>query len=61
MDSHLIAYYIGIAVVFLSHIFMLIKPMPPSGMRMHAIINIVAACLIAYYFMNKEFGTKKAR
>jgi hypothetical protein len=50
MNKHLLAYFIGIALVILTHIFMLSIP----AMQMHAIINLVAAGLIAYYFMWKE-------
>jgi len=50
MEQHLIFYYIGISIIFLSHFFMLSVP----SMRSHAILNLVAACCIAYYFMNKE-------
>jgi len=50
MDFHLIAYYIGIAIVFVSHIYIVVK----SGMNAHAGINLLGASLIAYYFMNKE-------
>jgi hypothetical protein len=49
--NHLIAYYIGIAIVFITHFFMLYQP----NMKMHAFINLIAASLIAYYFMDKEF------
>lgn len=54
MDFHLVCYYIGIAIVFISHIFMLVNPLKEDAMNSHAVVNIIAACLIAYYFMYKE-------
>ena len=55
MNIHLIAYYIGIFTIFASHIYLITKPQQsPESMKTHSIINITAAVLIAYYFMNKE-------
>lgn len=53
MDRHLISYYIGILIVFLTHIFMLATTADYS-MKLHAVINLFAGLCIAYYFMNKE-------
>jgi len=50
MNIHLILYYIGISIILLSHMYMLTVP----SMRSHAILNLIAASFIAYYFMNKE-------
>lgn len=53
INIHLIAYYAGIAIVFFSHIYTLVNN-PTDMMKYHSYINIFAALLIAYYFMNKE-------
>lgn len=53
MDIHLIAYYIGIFIVFASHIYVL-SHKPTDSIRMHSLVNLIAGVLIAYYFMNKE-------
>jgi hypothetical protein len=55
MDVHLISYYIGIFIVFFSQIFILLNNSISTGMiTFYAYLNIFAALLIAYYFMNKE-------
>lgn len=55
MERHLLAYYIGIAIVFASHMYMIYAPDAPiATMQQHSYINILAALLIAYYFMYKE-------
>ncbi len=50
MNIHLIAYFIGIFIVIATHLYFLYK----NIMKPHAILNLVAGTLIAYYFMNKE-------
>ena len=54
MDIHLLSYYIGIFIVFISNIFLLINSKSYKIITYHAYLNIIAALLIAYYFMNKE-------
>jgi hypothetical protein len=53
MEIHLISYYIGIFIVFGSHAYTIFKS-KDKDMINHSWLNIVAALLIAYYFMNKE-------
>lgn len=55
MDVHLISYYIGIFIVFFSQVFILFNNSISKVMiTFYAYLNIFAAFLIAYYFMNKE-------
>jgi hypothetical protein len=55
MDSKLVSYYIGITIVILSHLYTLGKYGVNTGeMSVHSIANLIAAALIAYYFVNKE-------
>ena len=49
MEQHLLAYYVGIFTVFATHAAMYVT-MPE--MKTHALINLAAAALIAYYFLN---------
>jgi len=43
-------YYLGIAIVFLTHIRMLMG----NFYNTHALLNLFAAGCIAYYFTHKE-------
>lgn len=56
MDKHLISYYIGIVIVFVSHVYSIVYKDNPLQITMtqHSYANILAVALIAYYFMNKE-------
>jgi len=55
MDQHLVAYYIGIAIVFLSHGYNIVEPTKPLfSMQIHNWLNLAAAFLIAYYFLFQE-------
>ncbi len=54
MDIHLLSYYIGIFIVFFSHIYMLLSKTSYKMAMYHAYLNIFGALLIAYYFMHKE-------
>lgn len=55
MDRHLIFYYIGIFIIFASHIYLLVVTKKDDTMMQgHSYINLAAGLFIAYYFMNKE-------
>lgn len=54
MEFTKISYYLGIAIVILTHAYMLVYPDKPVDMKQHAWVNLFAAALIAYYFMSKE-------
>ena len=51
MDLHLAFYFLGISIVFLTHLMMLGGS---TGARNHALTNLFAGACIAYYFMNRE-------
>jgi len=53
MNIHLVSYYLGIFIIFATHIWMLFSS-SSNSMRIHSLLNLMAACFIAYYFMNKE-------
>ena len=54
MDIRLISYFIGIFIVFFSHIYMLFVGNPSKQLKIHCYINLIATVLIAYYFMNSK-------
>lgn len=55
MDKHLISYYIGIFIIFSSHIYMIFNPyQTSSNIIKHSVLNLAGASMIAYYFMYKE-------
>ena len=60
MNIQLISYYIGIFIVFFSHTYMLFFPKNPlTTPKQHIYLNITASFLIAYYFVNTEFYSKR--
>jgi hypothetical protein len=55
MDSHILAFYIGIFIVFFSHIYSLCTDNPLKiTMNQHSYGNLIAVALIVYYFMYKD-------
>jgi hypothetical protein len=54
MDIHLVSYYIGIIVLFLFNISLLFGSWSYKYVKYYSVVNIMAALLIAYYFMYKE-------
>lgn len=51
LEQHLLAYYIGIAIVIATHLYFIAKR---PDMKNHALLNLGGAGLIAYYFMFRE-------
>lgn len=42
------AFWTGVAIVALTHVYMLVAGLPASMMMGHAIINLIAAALVTY-------------
>lgn len=53
MEIHLISYYIGIFIIFGCNAYIIFKS-KDKDMINYSWLNIFAAFLIAYYFMDKE-------
>lgn len=48
---NILFFYIGIFIIFASHIYSLVFPkIPIMSMEYHSYINILAGLLIVYYF-----------
>ena len=54
MEIHLISYYIGILIIFITNILILIYNKSYNIVNVYVYFNIFGAFLIAYYFMYKE-------
>jgi len=48
------AYWIGIIVIFGTHIYMLVYGLPESQMTAHAWLNLGAGLLIGYAWMKRN-------
>ena len=54
LEQHLLSYAVGIFIIFASHIYILYSPNTPlTSMQTHSYMNIVAAMMVAYYFLFK--------
>ncbi len=47
------SYYIGLAIVLATHVYMLVAGLPADQMTGHAVLNLVAAALIAFGWMKR--------
>lgn len=47
-------YGIGLFIVFGSHVYMLVAGLPPSMMMGHAVLNLVAGCLLAAGWLTRK-------
>ena len=45
---HKVAFWLGIAIVVASHIYMLVAGLPEAQMMGHAVLNLVAAAFILF-------------
>ena len=49
--NSVMAYYVGIAIVVLSHLYIVVQGIGPLTLDQHAYLNLVAAGLIAWGWM----------
>ena len=55
MESHLLAYFIGIILLFGVNIYVLVQPQETYiTAKQNTFINLLASCLVGYYFVFKE-------
>ncbi len=47
-------YGVGLVVILGTHIYMLAVGVPPEQMSAHAILNLVAACLLAAGWLSRK-------
>jgi hypothetical protein len=47
------SYWVGIVIVFVTHLYMLGFGMPENQMIGHAVLNLVAGCLLAYSWFGR--------
>lgn len=47
------SYYIGLAIVVVTHVYMLAAGLPANQMMGHAILNLIAAALVAFGWMKR--------
>ncbi len=47
------AYWLGITIVFGSHLYMLGFSLPANQMVPHAVLNLVAGCFLAYSWFKR--------
>jgi len=49
MNFHELAFWIGILIVVLSHVYSLVRPNKPlTSMKVHSAVNLFAAALIIF-------------
>lgn len=46
--AHKISFWLGIAITVVTHVYMLMTPLPESMMMGHAILNLVAVALVLF-------------
>ncbi len=47
------SFWIGVAIVLATHVYMLLAGLPASQMTVHAILNLVAAALMIFAWVKR--------